>query len=126
MQYKEILSTSADFVALDISVRSTGWVKYKNKQLSFGTYKLVAQEDRKRRQEFREFILQLFADDNFDFVAIEDVIFGNNFETTKSLMQLNIVVEDLMDFGKLATIPGYRIGNTVWKKQLYQLYITKQ
>lgn len=112
---------SGNFIALDISVRSTGWVRYVDKVLSFGTYKLMAQDDRQRRREFADFLVQLFAENTYEFIVVEDVIFGNNFETTKILMQLNVIVEDLMDSGTLQQTTVYRIGNTVWKKRLYQL-----
>lgn len=116
---------SKSFVALDISVNSTGFVIYDitdaGTSLRYGTYKIKAKDDRERRKEYREFLLWLLGGKGYDYIVIEDVIFGNNFETTKALIQLNVVVEDLIDFKLLPDIPVIRLGNTVWKKSLYQL-----
>ena len=126
MQFTELLLLSGNFIALDISVRSTGWVRYVNKVLTYGTYKIQAQTDRERRKEFGNFLFQLIGQEKYEFIAVEDVIFGTNFETTKALMQLNVVVEDLMDNGQIAETSVIRIGNTVWKKRLYQIANTTQ
>lgn len=108
-------------MALDISVRSTGWVKWFNKQLTYGTYSLQSTDERERRREFGAFLQELIGFENYAFVAVEDVIFGNNFKTTKGLVQLNVVVETLMDYNQIATVPIKRIGNTVWKRTLYRI-----
>jgi hypothetical protein len=119
--YIDLIKQVNSFISLDISVNSTGYVKYKDNKLIIGHYKIQSKEDKARRYEFAQFLKWLVADTVYDFIVIEDVIFGNNYKTTKILMQLNVVVEDLMYYNQIAQMPVYRQGNMQWKKTLMQL-----
>ena len=117
MDYLEIFK-GYNFLSLDISVRSTGWCKYKNGVFTFGSFGLESKDELHRRMEFRGKIKELVDNDELDFIAIEDVIGGNNFETVKYLIQLNSIVDDMIYMGEIPKTEVRRIGNTIWKKHL--------
>ena len=54
----------------------------------------------------------------FPVVFVEDVIAGTNFKTTKGLIQLNTIVDDLKEYGLVSVGEIKRIDNKVWKKYL--------
>lgn len=108
------------FMSFDISVRSTGWCKYKNGVLTYGSFELKHKSELQRRMDFRNTVISLI-DETYDFIAIEDVIAGCNFETTKTLVQLNSIIDDLVYLGELPCNNICRIGNTIWKKYLKEV-----
>lgn len=120
--FADILNLTGSFVAFDISVQSTGYVlKKKDGTYVYGTYKIKATEDVERRKEFADFLVDLLQNVDYDYIVIEDVIMGNNFVTTKILMQLNVIVEDLMVYARIKHAPVYRQNNKHWKTVLEQL-----
>lgn len=121
MTYKEILCTCGNFMSFDISVHSTGWCKCVDGVFTYGSFGLQFKDDLSRRMEFRRKALELLGDSTYDFVAIEDVILGCNFETTKALIQLNTIIDDLNYLGDIHVKQIYRIANTVWKKRLREV-----
>ena len=117
MTYKDIFGTMS-FVSFDISVRSTGWCKYQNGVLTYGSFSLTSKDELHRRMEFRNKAIELIDNKSYDFIAIEDVIAGCNFETTKALVQLNSIVDDLIYLHVVPENKVCRIGNMIWKKYL--------
>lgn len=107
-----------DFLSLDISVRSTGWVKKINNVISYGTFTLKSEDELGRRKEFRSFLLDIIGENVLDSVFVEDVIAGTNFKTTKGLIQLNTIVDDLNEYGLISVKEIKRIDNKEWKKYL--------
>lgn len=124
--YTDILLKSGTFISLDISVKSTGYVRYYNGKLDYGTYTIKAVTDVDRRREFADFLVWLIDGKQYDYIVLEDVIFGNNYKTTKILMQLNVIVEDLMTYKKISPMPVIRINNLTWKKVLSDIAGTKE
>ena len=120
LKYTDILG-KYNFLSLDISVNSTGWVIQYDERLNFGIYKLQSKDNRERRREFGKFLIELIEDKQFDFIIIEDVIAGCNFKTTRSLTELNIAVEDLIDYDCIPDSPVFRIDNKEWKRVLHSL-----
>lgn len=118
LNYKDFLKLEPTFISLDISVRSTGWVKSINGNVEYGTYTLKAQDEMGRRKEFKEFLINLIADNKIPVVFVEDVIAGTNFLTTKGLIQLNSIVDDLKEYGLIDVEKIKRIDNKKWKKYL--------
>lgn len=121
MNYIDIFSKYERFMSFDISVHSTGWCKWDSGILTFGSFGLASRGDLERRMEFREKVIELIGTDNYQFISIEDVIGGCNFETTKSLIQLNTIIDDLNYWGIIKSDRIDRISNTVWKKRLREL-----
>lgn len=120
LEYTDFLKYEPTFLSLDISVRSTGWVKSINGKVEWGTVTLTNNDELGRRKEFREFLISLIGDYYIPVVFVEDVIAGTNFKTTKGLIQLNTIVDDLKEYGILNIGEIKRIDNKVWKKYLKQ------
>lgn len=116
--YLDYFKKVKNFISLDISVHSSGWVRKIEDKLSYGTFSIQSNDELGRRKEFRSFIMKLFEDTTYDIVFIEDVIAGNNFKTTKGLIQLNTIVDDLNDLGLIHVNQIKRIDNKSWKKYL--------
>lgn len=120
VSFIDIIELVPSFVSLDISVRSTGWVRWVNGKLDFGTYKITSDDDLGRRQEFRTFLKDLFGDNTYEYLFIEDVIGSVNFVTAKILYQLNPIADDMVADGVLKVKNIVREDNKVWKKFLKQ------
>lgn len=109
------------FLTFDISVLSTGWCKWDGEVLTYGTFGLSEKTDLGRRMEFRQRVIELIDGEQFDFIGVEDVIMGCNFDTTRALIQLNPIVDDLVYLGVVPNSEVQRIGNTEWKKYLREV-----
>jgi hypothetical protein len=118
LDYTDFLKYEPTFLSLDISVRSTGWVKSVNGEVTWGTKTSEAEDELGRRKEFREFLISMLGETHFPVVFVEDVIAGTNFKTTKGLIQLNTIVDDLKEYGLVSVGEIKRIDNKVWKKYL--------
>lgn len=118
--YLDFLKLEPTFLSLDISVRSTGWVKSVDGKVTWGTKTLESTDELGRRKEFREFLIEMLKGNYFPVVFVEDVIAGTNFKTTKGLIQLNTIVDDLKEYGLVSVGEIKRIDNKIWKKYLKQ------
>lgn len=116
-----LLKGLEDFVSLDISVVSTGYVIWYKGQLETGYISLDSEDEGDRRDEFRKYMLELFAGRTFKYAVIEDVIGGVNFEVNKALYQLNCIVDDMMRYGLLPKAEILRVDNKKWKMYLRNL-----
>lgn len=121
IHYKDILKLESTFISLDISVRSTGWIKSINGKVEWGTYTLQNEDELGRRREFKQFLIDLLGSQEYPIVFVEDVIAGTNFKTTKGLIQLNSIIDDLVDVGILNVKEVKREDNNKWKKYLKQV-----
>lgn len=116
--YLDYLKLEPTFLSLDISVRSTGWVLCLNGEVKYGTYSIESQDELGRRREFREFLIDLIGKNYIPVVIVEDVIAGTNFKTTKGLIQLNSIIDDLNEYNLVSVGEIKRIDNKKWKKYL--------
>lgn len=119
--YMDFLCMVGDFISLDISITGTGWVKKSNNVITYGVNGLKSEEELDRRREFRKFLIELAGDSHYDFIVIEDVIGGNNFNTTKGLIQLNSIADDLIADGILNIDTIKREDNNTWKMYLKKI-----
>lgn len=119
--YNDILSFSGNFVALDISVRGTGWCRWLDGEFTFGVVALKEEDAVKRRFEFASFLKDLCGKHSYDYIIVEDVIASCNFKTAKILIQLNSIIDDLVFVGEVKAKEVIREDNKVWKKYLKQL-----
>ena len=119
LRYTDILSSVGSFLSLDISVRGTGWVMWKDGELTYGRLKLQAEEEVARVAEFDAWLLKLIDGYAFDYYFVEDVIQSANFKTVRSLIALNSQLEMMIYKGEV-TKPKefFKCGNNVWKKDL--------
>ena len=113
LEYTDFLKLEPTFLSLDISVRSTGWVKSLNGEVTWGTLTLKSEDELGRRKEFREFLIEILGKDYYPVIFIEDVIAGTNFKTTKGLIQLNSIIDDLKEYNLVSVGEIKRIDNKV-------------
>lgn len=120
LDINKIFSYVDSFISLDISKTSTGWVRYRNgiKEEGCYTIKSDVEDLLAQRKEFREFIIDLFQNQTYEYVFIEDTIGSVNYKTSRILQQLNPITDDLMELGMLPQSPIIREGNGTWKKNL--------
>lgn len=111
------------FISLDISVHGTGWSKWRDGVHTFGHFGLVAPSEdlTGRRREYRQRILELIGEDEYDYMFIEEPIGSINFVTARILYQLHAIPDDLVDMGYLNVHHIIRENNTAWKSELYQV-----
>lgn len=118
LEYTDFLKKELTFLSLDISVSSTGWVKSVDGVVTWGTKTLESKDELGRMIEFRKFLLSMLSDREYPVVFVEDVIAGTNFKTTKGLVQLNMIVDELNALGEIKVGKIKRIDNKKWKKYL--------
>ena len=118
INYIDILNLGGSFLSLDISKCSLGWCMWYESSLKYGTKEFQGKSVTELKYEFRDFLINLVGDKELDCVYVEDTIMGNNYKTTKVLISLNTVPDDLMYEGKLKVGKLCRLGNTQWKKYL--------
>ena len=117
--YQDWLKTVKSFLSLDISVRGTGWVSWRDNQLSWGRITLKSTDTVERAEEFKQALLGVINNYAYDYYFVEDVIGSCNFKTAKALYALNTILDTLI-YEKQVTAPValMREGNTAWKKNL--------
>lgn len=118
--YLDVFKLVPSFVSLDISLNSTGWGKWKDGEYTTGTFSVLADQDDGvgRRREFRQFLLELFGEDEYEYLFVEDIIGSVNFKTAKILYQLNPIADDMADEGLIKVKKIIREDNKAWKSQL--------
>lgn len=118
--FNTFISMTRSFVSLDISKTSTGWVKWLNGELSYGTFTIKSPDSDgvSQRKEFKEHLRSIFLQDDFEYLFIEDIIGSVNFRTARVLYQLNPIADDLIEDGVLSVGTLVRESNKVWKKYL--------
>ena len=75
LDYTDFLKYEPTFLSLDISVRSTGWVKSVNGEVTWGTKTLEAEDELGRRKEFREFLISMLGDIHFPVVFVANPVY---------------------------------------------------
>lgn len=118
VKYTDILEKMPNFLSLDISVKSTGWVEWYNKKLTYGCYHIESQTNRQRREEYSKFLRGLIKDKHYEAIYVEDCIGGENYATNRILIELNVIVEDLMMYGFIPESPVERQLASVWENKL--------
>ncbi|MNL91277.1 hypothetical protein D3C81_10080 [compost metagenome] len=129
INYKDAIEKAGDFIGLDISVLSTGWLRRKNGVLTTGIFSLdklkVEGDDRSksklrllRRNKFEQFLIDLADNHSYDNIFIEDTINSCNYETIRELVELNCIADNLIDKGVLNIKQLHREDNKVWKANL--------
>lgn len=115
---QSILQKLPSFLSLDISKNSTGYVVWYENGLEVGTITLKSPDPSECRREFSSNLIELIGGRSFSYVLVEDTIGGCNYKTNRILSQLNVVVDTLMEYDKIPTMPILREGNSEWKKKL--------
>lgn len=116
--YMDFFDKESSFISLDISVNSSGIVCYWKGSLSYTTLALPEGTPASRRLYFRNCLLNMMQSFHWDKVYVEDVFGGSNFSTTRTLIELNCIVDDLKEQGMVNVAEIVRLDNKGWKKIL--------
>lgn len=118
----DFMQMTESFIALDISVNSTGWGRWRDGVYETGIFSVEAtkEESAVRRREFREFLSELFGDKTYEYVFVEKPIMGKNYDTSSALFQLNVIVDDMIDMNMLSARKIIREDNNMWKSNLHK------
>lgn len=117
-KYTDFLEKEDSVLSLDISKTNTGWVKKIGGKVTYGDFSLEGSTNREIRNKFKDEILKIVPNEGLDLCIIENTIMGSNYTTTKILTELNVLVEELIDFGLIKIKKVQRIDNKTWKKNL--------
>lgn len=110
-------------VALDISKNHTGVCMWRDNQVFVSGFKIDYEYDdtdymaeAKMRMEFKAKLYSILKDYDWEYCIVEDVYGGNNFDTTRKLLALNCVVDELVLEGNLNIANIYRFKEPEWLK----------
>lgn len=126
----QVLNEYTCTLGLDISRNSTGVALYQNGIMQVYRIHLNAKYDKdnsmwesEMKKEFRDDLMKLVKDKEFDLVVIENTINGCNAITNKELTLLNTVFDDLVVEGvcKVKKENFIRPFPNVWRKALKDL-----
>lgn len=115
-KYIEILKKAKSGVGLDISVVSTGVTVWYNGELEHYIISVEGLDSESERKEaFREYLTELLGGREFEYICVEDVYGGENFKTTRDLLSLNTVIDEIISDGTIKCEKLFREPNTSWK-----------
>lgn len=118
-KYIEILKLVKSALSLDISKTSTGVTIWENSKLSHYIISLDGVDDEyETRKLFKEYLAELTEGKSFELVCVEDVFGGVNYTTTRELLALNTVPDELISDGVFSCERLFREENTSWKSSL--------
>lgn len=122
---ESILSKFKSGIGLDIAKNHTGVALWRDGKLeSFGFNIDMEYDDSsylaeaKMRKWFKQKIKEILQGYDWEVCIIEDVYGGVNFSTTRKLLALNCVVDELMLDGEISIGNLYRFKETEWMKDL--------
>lgn len=118
-RYIEILKNAKSGVGLDISVVSTGVTIWYNGELEHYIISVEGIEgEYERREALKNYLIELLSGRDFEFVCVEDAYGGENFRTTRDLLSLNTVIDEIIAEGSIGCGKLCREPNTSWKAVL--------
>ncbi len=110
-------------IGLDISKNHTGVCMWRDNQVFVSGFKIDYEYDdtdymaeAKMRMEFKSKLWSLLKDYEWEYCIIEDVYGGTNFDTTRKLLALNCVLDELVLEGNLKIQHIYRFKEPEWLK----------
>lgn len=123
-----ILSKINSGVAFDISKNHTGVFVYRDNKVERYGFLIEEEYDKndymaeaKMRLWFKNKLRELFKGQHFDFCIIEDCYGGENFDTTRKLLALNCVFDELVLEGEVTVSNFYRFVETKWIRFLRRI-----
>lgn len=125
LSLESILSIFRSGVGLDIAKNHTGVSMWKDGVLTTLGFNIDMDYDKtdymaeaKMRIQFKRLITDILKDYNWEVCVIEDVYGGSNFDTTRKLLALNCVVDELALEGVINVEHIYRLKEAEWLKSL--------
>lgn len=126
---EDILKVLKSGIGLDVAKNHTGvviWDGAKLERFGFSINLDYAKSDPfaeyKMRREFKQKLSEIVNGKVFEHCIIEDVYGGENFDTTRKLLALNTVIDELI-FDHVCFVDNfYRWNEPKWSKYLRQIY----
>ena len=126
---ESILSSFKSGIGLDIAKNHTGIALWRDGKLETLGFAIDMEYDdssylaeAKMRKWFKDKMREILRGYDWEVCIIEDVYGGVNFSTTRKLLALNCVVDELLLEGDISIGNLYRFKETEWMKDLRTIY----
>ena len=122
-----ILKDIESAVGLDIAPNHTGIAIWKYGKLIRRGFKLSEYDkddlhaEYHMREELKKHLWALLGDSHFEYIIIEDVYGGQNFDTVRKLIALNTVIDELICEGSIRVDHFIRWKESEWAKYFRHL-----
>lgn len=128
MTVESILSQVKSGIGLDIAKNHTGVCLWRNGVVETVGFALDSDYDKsdymaeaKMRLQFKEKLYDILKDETWEVCVVEDVYGGENFDTTRKLIALNCVVDELVLEGKIHIDNIYRFKEPEWMRDFRKI-----
>lgn len=128
MTVESILSQVKSGIGLDIAKNHTGICLWRNGVVETVGFALDSDYDKsdymaeaKMRLQFKEKLYDILKGETWEVCVVEDVYGGENFETTRKLIALNCVVDELVLEGKIHIDNIYRFKEPEWMRDFRKI-----
>lgn len=125
---EDILSSFKSGIGLDISKNHTGVAIWKDGKLETLGFAVDMEYDKssylaeaRMRHEFKQKLYEILKGETWEVCIIEDVYGGTNFDTTRKLLALNCVIDELVLEDKVHIEYLYRFKEAEWLKDLRKI-----
>lgn len=125
---EDILKIFKSGIGVDISKNHTGIAMWRDGKLTTYGFAIDMEYDKtsylaeaRMRQEFKQKMQELLQGYQWEVCIIEDVYGGTNFDTTRKLLALNCVIDELVLEEKVTIDYIYRFKEAEWIKDLRQI-----
>lgn len=125
---ESVLSQIPSGVGLDIAKNHTGVCIWDGSSIEVCGFSLPEYDstdqmaEAKMRRHLRDKLTDCLGSRFFEYLVVEDVYGGENFDTVRKLIALNTVIDDLILDGVVRVNNFYRNAESVWMKGLRLLY----
>lgn len=118
---KKLLNTlEGSALALDVSKNHTGVCMWFDNELTVTGFEITEYDNAdyhaeyNMRKEFKQKLLDIIQYRSFNYIIIEDVYGGENFDTIRKLLALQTVIDEIIDEGKVMCQYFYRWNQPQW------------
>lgn len=125
---ENIFSCIKSGIGLDIAKNHTGICIWEDGQIKTYGFELKPYDsssyfaEYKMRADFKNQLKEIVQGKHFEFCIVEDVYGGTNFDTTRKLLALNTVIDELI-FERVCSVDNFvRWGATKWMSYFRMIY----
>lgn len=126
-----IFSCIKSGIGLDIAKNHTGICIWEDNKIKTYGFELKPYDnlsyfaEYKMRADFKQQLKEIVQGKHFEFCIVEDVYGGDNFDTTRKLLALNTVIDELIFEGVCFVDNFVRWGATKWMSYFRMIYKQK-
>lgn len=125
---ESIFSCIKSGIGLDIAKNHTGICIWENNEIKTYGFDLIPYDksdyfaEYRMRADFKKKLKEIVQGKHFEFCIVEDVYGGDNFDTTRKLLALNTVIDELI-FERVCTVDNFvRWTATKWMSYFRMIY----